>query len=83
MNSLGSKWTVWGGEQSKGMKVVMFEIRRSKRAFSGRSAKVDGPKIYKWTVLKDQTGRSLDIKADVPNGWKWTVKNDVILVKHR
>ena len=33
------------------------------------NAKVDGPKISKWTVLRAQTERSL---ADGPKGLKWT-----------
>ena len=54
LEKLGSspKWTVLG------------QSGRSKKAKSGRSAKVDGRKIQKWTVLKAKTGRSKGSKLD-------------------
>ena len=51
----------------------MSQTGRSKKAKSGRTAKVDGRKIQKWTVLKAKTGRSFAIKLDGPKGRNWTV----------
>ena len=66
------KWTVLGQSgRFEGVKVdgprglkwtVMSQTERSKKAKSGRSAKVDGPR--KWTVLKPKSGRSEGSKLD-------------------
>ena len=79
----GLKWTVMGESgRSKGVKVdglnnskwtVSGQSGRSKKAQSGRSAKVDGPEIRKWTVQRAKNGRSFGYKLDGPKGPNWTV----------
>ena len=54
MNGLGSRWKVHGGStgRSEGLKldshVSNWTVQKTQ---SGRSAKVDGPEIRKWTAL--------------------------------
>ena len=52
---------------------VMSQTGRSKKAKSGRSAKVDGLEIRKWTVLLAKTGRSSEIKLKDPKDQNQTV----------
>ena len=61
MDGLESKWTVREGstERSKRLKldghVSNWTVQKTQ---SGRSAKVDGPEIREWTVLRAKTGGS-------------------------
>ena len=65
------KWAVLGQSgRSEGLKLTlqMHESVRSSIKVddpkSGRSAKVNGPEIQKWTVLRGKTGRSFELKVD-------------------
>ena len=48
----------------------MKETEPSNRDLDERSAKLNGPKIQKWTVLRPQSERSMNIKVDDPKGRK-------------
>ena len=73
MDGLGPKWTVRGGlgpvlgqtGRSKRLKLDGHEpnwtVQKTK---SGRSAKVDGPEIQKWTVQRKNTVRSEEMNLD-------------------
>ena len=65
-NGSGLKWTVLGQTgRSKRLKVDGLRPKWTvQKTQSGRSAKVDGPEIQKWTVQREMTVRSEVLNLD-------------------
>ena len=66
VDGLVSKWTVLGGRsgQSKRLNLEGHESNwKVKKTKSGRSEKVDSPEIQKWTVQRENSGRSRESRS--------------------